>query len=173
MMAGHFYPPCRGIWRKCSLYLLAFFFLAGLLSGPWVFRNHSALSWVDGFLNGSPSYLRLILFTFLPFLLSAFAVSCRMPGLLLGISFVKGFLFGTAAFLLVSGCGSAGWLLRFFFLFSDSLSLPLLCCFWLRYLPGDRELEPGVLLFNFAMVSLICSTDVCVISPFLAHIIVF
>ncbi len=172
-MAHFLWRHCQDLWRRCSGFLLAFFFLAGLVSGIGLYTGDASDLWMGSYFSESVPILRLILLTFFPFLLSAFAVFLKKPGLILAVSYLKGCLFSFTAFCLTACCGSAGWLLRLLLLFSDSLSLPLLCFFWLRYVPGDKGLELGDLFFCFSMVSLICCMEHCVITPFLAGIIIF
>ena len=166
---GH---PCR-----CRLAepLLAFSFFAGLLMGVTLFLgvNAAQLSLMRGSGNGSVSIVLLFVTNCLPFLISAYAVYLSKAWLLFPVAFLRGCLFAFAAMGTGSCFGSAGWLFRPLFLFSDTLSLPVLYLFWLRHISGDHKFDFGEIVLYLAIVLLTGSIDYCLISPFLAPIISF
>lgn len=125
-MARIFHRVMRFGSCRASAFVLAFFFLLGLLSGvsAGIGCGPESVSLMRGLLREDVSIVRLCLFLFLPFLLTC--VSWVLdPVFLFPICYGRAFLFGFVHTLFFISFGSAGWLLRWLFLFSDGLSLPL------------------------------------------------
>lgn len=159
-------------WRKISQWLLGAFWVFGLTLGA--LTAHGCDGIIQPLIRESagltPSLIGLCCATFFPFLLSAFAVSLSEPWLLLVISTCKAFSFSFCAVGVSLAFGQSGWLVRFLFLFSDLLQLPLLCWYWLRHIKGSAN---GRWDIPFCTVSLtaIGVLDYAVIAPFLASVI--
>lgn len=174
-MARFFHHILPDVWRKnCKLYL-AFSWLCGLGFGVLVFSyaGNSHIPLMRMAATSHMSIVSLLSVLILPFLLSAFAVFCFRPQLLLAVSFGKAFSFAFVSISAIAAFGSAGWLVRLLLMFSEMLSLPLLFWFWLRYISGDFRPAPAAIFLTAALVFLIGSVDHCYISPMLARLIEF
>ena len=115
------------------------------------------------------SIVGLINAALIPFLLSAFFALLSMNWMVMGICFVKAFLFAFVSLGMLSGFGSAGWLLRFFRLFGDSRALPLLYWCWMRFVRAAAH--------SWIMIAVVCCLllgaiilDYRVIAPFVCMI---
>lgn len=164
-MARFFHRQFSNGSCRASAWVLAFFFLWGLLCGVIACRGcgpeFAAL--MRGLPFGTVSIVGLILCLLFPFLLS-FASWVLDPALLFPICFCRAFLFGFVHFSLSFFHGSGGWLLHWLVLFSDSLSLPLLYCFWYRRLLNRQlSIRHGFVLM--ALVTVIGTVDFYLIEP--------
>lgn len=130
--------------RSCvplnSIALLVCIWLVGLLSGTLIFffglpHFASTLTMVCSVFFAEK---RNLLFTILPFLLSALAVSFRRPSWLFLVCWIKATLVSFTYSLLCLYYGQAGWLVRWFLYFVDVCSMPLLFFYWLRNLSPSR-----------------------------------
>ena len=103
----------------------------------------------------------------LPFLYAALAAYLSCHWLLYLLCFVKLFLFCFCGCVVYAAFGTAGWLVRSLFQFSDSCLLPVLCWFCLRCLGSvkTRKRDFAFCLLTGAAVGIL---DFCVISPLLA-----
>ena len=115
------------------------------------------------------SIVGLINAALIPFLLSAFFALLSMNWMVMGICFVKAFLFAFVSLGMLSGFGSGGWLLRFFLLFGDSPALPLLYWCWMRFVRAAAH--------SWIMIAVVCCLllgaiilDYRVIAPFVCMI---
>ena len=115
------------------------------------------------------SIVGLINAALIPFLLSAFFALLSMNRMVMGICFVKAFLFAFVSLGMLSGFGSGGWLLRFFLLFGDSTALPLLYWCWMRFVRAAAH--------SWIMIAVVCCLllgaiilDYRVIAPFVCMI---
>ena len=103
--------------------------------------------------------MRLCLFLSLPFLLTC-VFWILGPAFLFPICYGRAFLFAFVHTLFFISFGSAGWLLRWLFLFSDCMSLPLFY-FLLRRRLARRPAGPLLPM----LVILIGMVDFCLILP--------
>ena len=162
----------RKWWRRHSPRLLAFCWIAGLIAGAAYscFSADFCTVLIRRSTAQGMSFSGMMTVTTLPFLLSALAFSLSEPWLLLVISTCKAFSFSFCAVGVSLAFGQSGWLVRFLFLFSDLLQLPLLCWYWLRHIKGSAN---GRWDIPFCTVSLtaIGVLDYAVIAPFLASVI--
>lgn len=71
----------------------------------------------------------------------------------------------------MSAYGSAGWLVRWLLMFSDILTLPLLCLFWLRAFSHERSQSLCFAAAVGVIAVFIGSLDYTVVSPFAAMLI--
>ena len=106
----------------------------------------------------------------LPFLIAAYAVSISRPWLLTTVCSYKLFSFAYTGALIQIAFGSAGWLVRFLFLFSDIILVPCLCWYCFRRTMGeyDGKKDFGICVGIAAATALI---SYLIISPFLAKIL--
>lgn len=160
-------------WRKGSTFFLALSWCLGLISGIvlFLFAGTQILPWMRSTAYGAVSIVGLLCVTLLPFLFSAFAVFISEPWLLLPISYGKAVLFSLISLGILQSFGSAGWLVRLLLMFSDSVSVPLLYCFWHRHISGRRKLAFSEAWNAVSLCILIGSIDYCLVSPFLAQMI--
>ena len=119
------------------------------------------------------SIVGLISVTFLPFLISAFAVYFSHHELLLPVCFCKAFSFACCAITATRVFGSAGWLVRLLLQFTDICTLPLLCWFWIRHARGEHEKLWMDIILCGVLVMVIGVVDYCVIAPYLVSLIDF
>lgn len=174
-MARFLLRDCSGFWRKGNTVFLALFYFLGLLSGAvfCISSGHIISSLMRSVPGGTVSIVGLLCVTALPFLLSAFAVFVSEPRLVFLICFGKSFLFCVISLGLVAAYGSAGWLIRWLLMFSDSLGMPVLYLYWLRIL-SSWDKPPLCETFVFgSLFLLIGSIDYCLISPFWSGLIHF
>lgn len=162
-------PPQR---RKGLRLLLALAWLSGWLCGLLLafLSDDFLISLMRGTLTAPVSIVRLLGASTLPFLISAFAVFLLRP-ILLPVCFLRAFLSGLFAGGLMRAFGPSAWLLRFFLMFGDTLTAPILYWFWLRGV--ERRCRPSF-WETAACISaaiLIGSVDYRFISPFLARLI--
>lgn len=163
------------LFRKWNSVLLALYWCAGLIFGGIGFRctGNSFLSLMRMVPGGPVSIVSLLTSLLLPFLFSAFAVSCSMPRLLYGVCFFRAFLFSFVSCGTAAAFGSAGWLVWLIFMLPDVVCAAVLYLYCLRHISGHRRfsgLEAGVCMMTAAMLG---SLDYFYISPFLAGIFTF
>ena len=165
------------LWRKWSCWILAFSWVFGLISGmaACCYAERTLTSWMRRSVYGTVSISGLLLVNILPVLLSALAVFLSSPVLLLVLCVCKAFLSGFVSLGVLVSFGSAGWLYRRLFLFSDCLILPVLYGYWLQCLNVENRKIHLYLhtLFTLAVASGVFFTDFYVISPYLACLIDF
>ena len=156
-----------------STRFLALCFTAGLLSGASVFyvAGPPLLPLMRGILKDSMSIIGLLSVTFLPFLVSAFAVYICEPWLLYCVCFTKGLVFSFCSAAIMMAFGSAGWLFRWLLMFSELISLPFLYWFWQRHISSERGFSIAEFLSILCWLTLIGSVDYCCVTPFLAVLI--
>ncbi len=156
--------------RKETIPFLASAWLLGLVSGSFfsVSAGNSFLLTMRAAASSHVSIFGLLASILLPLLFSAFAVYISQPWLLVPIAFGKAFFFSYLALAVLSAFGSAGWLIRWLLMFSDSLSLPVLWWYWLRAVSGRRKFADTAAAFLAALV--IGSVDFYMISPVLANL---
>lgn len=109
--------------------------------------------------------------TLLPFLLSAVAMVLHAPGMLLPLCFGKAFLSSYASFAICRAFGTAGWLVRWFLMFTDLWTLPILYYFWLRILSGTGAASRCEALFLSSLALLLGSIDYAIISPLFLELV--
>lgn len=159
--------------RKGPGSLLACAWLLGLVSGAVlsIFAGDPLFSMMRAAASSCVSIPGLLSATLLPLLFSAFAVYISKPWLLIPIAFGKAFLFSYLSVGVMIAFGSAGWLIWWLLMFSDSCSLPLLWWFWLKAVSQPRGSLIRRTGFALAAAAVIGSVDYCIVSPFLADLI--
>lgn len=172
-LAQRFQAALSHFWRKYCRLFLALFWLSGFLCGMWAFLSRESV--VSGLIGeaaaGSLSIVGLVLVTFFPFILSAFAVSLSWPVWILPISFCKAFLFSFVSFGIWRFYGSAGWLIHLLLMFSDLVAVPVLYGFWLRHISGEQSIRRWELIGALALCILLGSIEYCILSPLLGRLI--
>lgn len=162
------------ILRRKSIVFLAIWWFAGLILGALAayHLSDSFFPLMRAAAQSRVSIVSLMTVTLLPLLASALAVSLDRSVLIFGISFIKAFLYSLCLAGMIGTFGSAAWLVAFLFLFSDNLTIPVLFLFWFRHIEGRRR--------SFCTDCLVCSVvcvlvgimDFCLISPFLANLLI-
>ena len=144
----------------------------GCACGVWLSRGAGA--WFSQALDalrvpaGGVAPLMVLL---LPLLLSALAVYVKRPVFLFPLAFWKAFFFSYVFSGFMGVLGSAGWLVCSLGLFSGVCSLLVLCWYWLQHLDG-MGFRLGSFLPAVAVTVAIGLTDLQMISPFLANILI-
>ena len=152
---------------------LACSFLAGLLFGACasIAASDTLFPMMRAVAFGCVSIFGLLSAILLPLLFSAFAVYIGQRWLIFLIAFVKAFLFAFLGIGIMNAFGSAGWLVRWLLMFSDSFTLPLLWWFWLRAFSDRRTTSLRFAALIAAAAIIIGSFDYTVVSPFAAMLI--
>ena len=118
------------------------------------------------------SIVSLIAAQLLPFLFAAFVAYISKPWLISIVCSLKLFSFTFVGFLVWATFGSAGWLVRFLFMFTDLISVPVLIWFCFRKLRNSfwdhREFWICIGITIAAAV-----LDAYCVAPFLAKMIDF
>ena len=111
-----------------------FLWLLGLGLGMYFAMSKSNLyiSLMRSVLSQPVSIVGLLGNIFLPLLLTIFLFASCKPVWFFVICFYKAVSYGFSGMLLTLTFGSAGWLFRMLFLFSDTIGIILLFWFWLR-----------------------------------------
>lgn len=162
----------QNLWSRFCKHLLALCWCLGLLLGILAASaSDDLVSMMRRSLSCPVSIPGLLAATVLPFLLSAYAVSLSEPWLLLPICMVKAFGFGFCAFGVSLAFGSAGWLVRLLFLFSDVCVIPVLFFYWLRHIRGDAARSYRDLVCCLIAAVAIGAMDLYFVSPFLVKLI--
>lgn len=129
-------------WRKYAIIFLSFSWLLGLLCGLF-YWFHSFQVQKHLFLSAyyaDASILDIFLISILPVLVSVLFVYVNAPVLLIPLAFIKAFSFSACSIGFLWAFGTAGWLLRLLFMFSDCILVLVLLWFWIRHISGDRML---------------------------------
>ncbi len=163
----------RPIWRKFSPWLLAFSWLLGMLLGiPTAVASSSILvPMMRQSVQCSVSIPGLFTAAVVPFLLSAFAVSLSEPWLLLIISTLKAFSYSFCACGVSLAFGQSSWLVRFLFLFSDHLLIPLLYLYCVRHIRCEVPHRPWEMCGFIGTSLLIGGIDYFLVAPFLVSLV--
>ena len=157
--------------RKGMSLILAVCWIIGIVFGVFCYSSSptEVTSLMHRTLSCSVSIVGLLNAALIPFLLSAFFALLSMNWMVMGICFVKAFLFAFVSLGMLSGFGSGGWLLRFFLLFGDSTALPLLYWCWMRFVRAAAH--------SWIMIAVVCCLllgaiilDYRVIAPFVCMI---
>ena len=168
-MARFLHPIDSFTIRKKRQLLLAFSWILGLGAGALAFRyaGDILVSLMPLAVHSQLSIVSLLLSISLPFLLSAFAVFISCPGLWLVVGFGKAFAYSYLVCGVLACFGSAGWLIRWLLLFTDSCSAALLYGYAARFVPGLQVFSPAGLLGCLTVVALLVGIDYVYFSPLL------
>lgn len=173
-MALSFPVTESGKLRNSHRLSLAFFWFAGLISG--IFFYNAAEEVCDPLICRIPcsatSFFSLLFSAALPFLFSAFAFFLASTALLTPVIFGEGFLFSLVSFGLIQAYGDAGWLVCGLILLSRWVCEPFLYFMWLRFLSDSRSACGSECFFWTCLAILSECVYFCIISPFLACLII-
>lgn len=159
--------------RRGSVTVLAFLLCCGYLLGAFLttVSGDYVSSMMRTAVTSRVSIVCLLPVILFPFLITAFAVYIGQFWILAPIAFCKAFSFGYLSSCILCSFGNSGWLIQLLFLFSDGVSLPILCWFWIRLLDS----RGAKMNHSFAIVSvlifLIVIFDCQFISPFLVSLL--
>ena len=154
--------------RKGMPFVLAMCWIGGLLFGafPYFFFSPETFSLMHRIVSCSASIVGLLNAALIPFLLSALFMALSMPVMLFVLCFLKAFLFSFVSMGVLAYAGSGGWLLRYLFLFSDCVTLPVLFGYWFGFVSAPIKsrlvLTTCVVLLALAVVTIL---DYHVIAP--------
>lgn len=158
---------------KESVLSLASSYFAGLILGGCMFyaAGGSFFSLMRAGDYSRMSIVCLLAVLFLPFLFSAFAVYIHQSWLLMPICFLKAFIFAFVYVGISVSFADTGWLVRFFLMFSDIATLPLLWLFWLYLLSDKFRFRSGTVLYIILAVAAVGCFDYTVVSSYWAQFI--
>ena len=158
--------------RRVSAMVLAFTLLLGYLLGSFCVgcAESSLFLLMRTGAKAGVSIVCLLPVLILPFLCSAIAVYIGLKWLIIPIAFLKAFLFSYLCCHILMLFPDSGSLFTVLFLFTDILSLPLLCWFWFRCI-CSREVGIRTVLAVILNISGIGFLNYQVISPFLASLL--
>ena len=164
--------PDPRIFRSmtCKL-MLCFCWIGGLLFGLFAAVNAGDSFFLT--MRGDVSTMSIpgLLITFLPFLLTAFAVFLPHPGYLVPVVLWEAFSYGFCGYGLSAAYHGAAWLIRCLLMFSQIASVTLLMWLWLRKCDSPDSFSPVTLVACGAAVALIGALDFCLVSPFAVMLI--
>lgn len=168
-MASLFCSLFSYIARKRDHLILALCWALGLFFGFCLFRScgSNLASQMPLAMNCQSSIFQLLTPILLPFLISAFAVYISLPRLLFGVCFLKALLFCYVSCAVNAAYGSAGWLIRGLFLFTDLSGTVLLYHYWHRHITGTRKFSFGSFGAYQTAVLLFAWVDYRYIAPLL------
>ena len=159
--------------QNVTVLLLVLFWFTGLILGIALSRLYGPYlsSLMYSAILQPISIVGLLICIYFPFLISAFAISTGRLFAIYCFCFLKALSFGFTASGISMCWGSAGWLIRSLFMFSDKCFLVVLFWFWLQNICGNRQKNLsslGICYFLSAVISLL---DYFAISPYLLGII--
>ena len=157
---------------KVSRYLLAFFWISGLVLGCVYFQKYQMvfLPLMRTVRFDRVSIVGIAVSVFLPFLFSAFAVYIQKPILIYGICFIKAFILAFSAYGLTVSFADQGWLVRTVLLASDFCMIPILFWFWLRHIQGSSSLFKQNCVFAGFCGILVCLAERLFISGLMSGV---
>ena len=120
---------------------LVVFWVSGLFAGLYTVSDlpGSVLPLVHSILYRPTSIAGIILVQLFPLFLSLIACRLHRPYLIIPVAFFKAFSFAYCAFGIILAFGDAGWMMRWLFLFSDSIMVVFLLWFWIRSFSENRK----------------------------------
>lgn len=163
----------RWLFCRRRVVLLAFSCFIGAACGIYAaFRSEdSVLSLMRMAVSAHVSIVGLTVSALLPFLFAAFAAYLEQPVFLCILCFLRMFAFTFVGCCLHLAYGSAGWLLRCLFQFTDGCVLALLCWFSLRQISASTTFPVRDMAVCCGLCIVTCAMDYLMISPFLASLI--
>ncbi len=127
-------------------------------------------SWMHMLIQSRMSIVGGLAVIFLPLSISAFLVYSKNVVFLIPLAIIKAVMFSFASGCMIRAFGSAGWLMRLLFLFSDSFTTLFCLCFWIRCFRSNFAKVRGIVNTVFCCIA-IALLDILVISPFTAIIL--
>lgn len=128
--------------------------LAGLFLGcqcagkvhPYIF------SLIYGAVTAPVSIAAAFIVCLIPFLLSYIALHYLPRFVILLFILVKGFAFSFVSVMMITAFGPIGWLMRFFLMFSELLSIPVFFFYWIRNRTVSHTLSLISLLLSIGSI---------------------
>lgn len=154
-----------------SAFTLAFLWLLGLVLGAYLGMKCpvSYLHTLYFAAASPPTIFGLFISTFLPFVFCMYGSYRKKKWLIYISCFYKVFTFSFCSAALSVAFGSAGWLIRFLFRFTDFMTLGVLCWFCIRSMMGILREQDYIICVAICVPFGIF--DYCIVSPFLAMLI--
>ena len=161
------------LFCKRDLLLLAFIWFLGLMSGRHYYQqaSNTYLLLMRASSEFRLSIIGLAVSVLLPFIISAVAVYFSKPAVIYVLAYLYALLFSYAGCCLRMLFSNAGWLIQFMLLFSHCITIPFYCWFSMRYINGRKPTFIRDLWIGIAVISVVGTIDILVISPFLAALI--
>lgn len=157
-----------GTFFSCRkrIFLLAFFWIGGLLAGVYAAGNadESVLSLMRTGTFSGVSIVTSCAAHLFPVFVTALAFFIA-PVLILPIAFCKAASFGFVSSCISSAFHSAGWLVRLLVMFSDTGMTAVLLWLWIRCLCTRRKLPWYAVLISSLCVAALCSIDYFILTP--------
>lgn len=171
-MARFFRQSDVFIFRRQPHLLLAFSWACGLVLGALLFRHGRdfILPFMPLTLSSRLSVPGLASSALLPFLFSVFSVYFGIPWMQFIICLCKAFLYSYISCGVYAFFGNVGWLVHWLLLFADTLSIPVLYLYWLRYVSGSRQFRFLTILPYWALLSSLMVLEYRFIAPLTAAI---
>ena len=164
------FPRAVTAGRPALIFILCRF--AGLFTGALlaVQAEQFVVSLMRSAIYGRVSIVFLSVSVFLPFMITAYAVSNYKYRMLFILAFADGVYYCFCGCLVGFAYGSAGWLVRNLFLFGRHLCTPCLCWFAIHALCGKpfNWLHRGICIGYCVLIVII---DVYLVAPFLASLV--
>lgn len=151
----------------CAVWTSAFFF--GCMISKLC--SVTTVSLMRSLLYQRPSIVSLLAVIILPFLISFCVFQAQKPYLIMPLIFAKAAMFGFTTASVAFAFGSAGWMLRWLLLFSDSLANAVLLCLWLKHATSKDSAYITDLCIYIAIVICFVCFDVYIIGPYLLTLI--
>lgn len=150
--------------------LIILFWCLGLITGYFFGMQTPVqiLSLMRTSLSERVSIVCRMISLFLPFFFFFVILRFLTPVLFIPLAFLKAYSFAFCYCCISIAFGYAGWLMRIFYLFSDSCSLVLLIWFLLSHFTWEREKNIRELAVCFAVIGLLSCFDYFIASPFSA-----
>ena len=148
---------------------LCIFWLLGISVGCWISQvlKPSFFLLMRSVVCQPVSIVGLFTSIFLPLILSYLSFLCKKPVIILIVCFLKAVAFSFSGVLLSQFFGSASWLLRFLFLFSDNCFMIVLFYLWYQFCGSLEYLGYSNLIMYSVLGLCVAATDYFVISPLL------
>jgi hypothetical protein len=142
----------------------------GLLYGCAIaLTNNSVfLSWMRGSVFQSVSIVGLLVSVFFPLLLTYISLVIKKPIILMIVCFIKAAAFSFTGVLIHQCFGTASWLVRHLYLFSDSCFVFTLFALWHWQLGSERLVGNFDLTFCCLIGLMVVAADYWLVSPFLS-----
>ena len=122
-------------------------------------------------ISNEPSLFDLLISTLLPYIVFLYAIKNSEPWLLPVLCCMKAFMLAFCAFGIAFAFGSAGWLVRFFALFSDFLTLPAFLLYCHYFVANPHKLAGFFLWVYPVYVVLVVLCNHYCVSPYFVHLL--
>ena len=156
--------------RKYATHILALAWTLGLVFGFCAIAAGLLSPAFGQAIKLPPSLFSIISVLLLPIVVSLLAVFAGQRWLIYPLAFLKALTFAYVGWSVVITFGSAGWLIRLLFMFSDCACVPLLWWFWNRALKLEFDaLLPASLSAGLTVLG-IGIVDYGVVAPFLVNL---